>query len=71
MQLVAMDAIVKRRTSSEGTLFSPEAGGAPIKCGSNKQTAPEVRRSQVRFCPAISQTPMAVAITVPAHQSWR
>ena len=71
MQLVVTDAIVKRRTSSAGILFCPVAVGAPIKCGSNKHTAPAVRSSQVRPFPVISHTPLAVAIAVPAHQSWR
>lgn len=71
MPLVATDAIVKRRTNSTGTLFCPVATGAPIKCGSNRHTAPQVWSSQLRLCPATNHTPTAVAITVPAHQSWR
>jgi hypothetical protein len=63
--------MLNRPTSSEGTVLCPVATGAPIKCGSNRHIAPEVRRCQVRLWPAINHTPTAVAITAPAYQSWR
>ena len=69
MPLVATDAMLNRRINSAGTLFCPVATGAPIMWGSNRHTAPQDPRNQVRLRPAISHTPTAVAITVPAHQS--
>jgi len=71
MPLVATDAMLNRRTSSAGTLFCPVATGAPIRCGSNMHITPQIRRNQLCLFPAINHTPTAVAITVPAHQSWR